>query len=108
MREKLQTLVKAEIGSFYSGGYPLKNITTEQNWLFETESESLIVSIGSEGGVILSTGVRSSADVVIEIKHDILSGILKDKVRVEGPWKVTFLTRRGESAFTYLWGNNGL
>jgi hypothetical protein len=104
--EEIRRRLKSELGRFYTDGYMSRHLP--QTWVFKTESETFTM-IMDRGGDVILTGVASrSPDVTVLTTDLVLSEALQYNSKPKWQWHVTFNTRKGEAAYTYMRGKFGL
>lgn len=82
-----------------------------QNWVFNTESETVTFSVDTNGNASVMIGNHSTPDVTIDIDHDYLSTALRTRTTPPFQYKqfkITFHTSKGKTAFNYLRKRLGL
>jgi len=82
-----------------------------QNWVFETEDETVTFSVDKKGNASVLQGGSEMPDVTIHIDREYLAAALKDRKKPDFEYKnfeVKFHTGKGETAFGYLRKRLGL
>ncbi len=82
-----------------------------QNWVFQTEMETITFSVDKKGNAIATEGSSESPDVTIIIDHEYLAAAIKEKKKPDFDHQqldVKFHTGKGEAAFDYLRKRLGL
>lgn len=107
---EVESQVKNALGGFITGSIVRGYLP--QFWVLRTEHETVTFSVDSMGNASAFDGLPSHPDVVIDWKHDYVAMALRNRSKAGIPSgeqpNVTFMTRKGRTAFGYLRGRLGL
>lgn len=104
----VQPQVQSQLGGFFGG---MVRSYLPQTWVFQTEKETVSLSVDRAGALSVASGAAAHPDVTVEIPYDRLVAALTTRSRERvpsGPLKVTSHTSKGKTAFEYLRGRIGL
>jgi hypothetical protein len=81
-----------------------------QEWILDADGEVYTIAVDPQGRCRVHAGASPSPDVTIRVGHDRLRAALerREKAPANGSYRVTFQTRKGETAFHFLRERFGL
>lgn len=105
---ELETQLRPNLSGIFGG---IVRSFLPQAWVFVTEGETVTLNVDTNGNAYVRSGRSANADVVIETSHALLSAALRTRNAAsvpKGPVKITPVTQKGGTAFTFLRGHLGL
>ena len=105
---ELEPQLQRQLRGFFGG---MVRHYLPQVWVFETDQETVALSVDATGAVAVRPGHDANADVTVRLGHDQLRAALTSRSRDRvppGAVDVTPRTAKGKAAFGLLRGRLGL
>ena len=107
--QEVQKEVKKYLSGILSAGFIKPYLP--QHWVFITEKETITFMVEKKGNTSVAGGESETPDVTIKIDHDFLVEAIQKRERPNFEpdiFKLSFQTKKGETAFGYLRKHLGL